>query len=464
MEDNGQSLISRRRLLKTASVCAAGVGAAGLGLVRLPMELSGGVRRHGGKPDVESASSQDRYFPPPEEDGGWRVGDPTALGVRGDRLQEALNYHDESVVTTSHGGALVVVYKGHIIGESYVTGTEGGPQPWTPRTCNAVASSTKSVFGTAVGVFLEEYKDRVKLDSFLVGESREDSLIPQIWDQAITDERKREIQVKHLLSMTSGHGGEEPWRSTKPRRHYPGYSGSFQMYEYCFGWWHFEGIPSHHTLLFEPGHGFEYSNFGMEQFALAMRNVSGEMLGPYVYDRVLGPIGLPIGIRDNRYKHVPEPNFSDEPGWGVGGSEGCDAYGTDKSESPYGSNSLAGASLRCNARDFARMGYLWLNKGRWGGRQLVPEEWMDQATRRFVRADGESPRNYGFTFWIQDDWENVPRDTFSSRGFKRNDCHVIPSLDLVIARLGNSNPPGGQGSLFTKAYIEKIVAAIPSKN
>jgi len=89
---------------------------------------------------------------------------------------------------------------------------------------------------------------------------------------------------------------------------------------------------------------------------------------------------------------------------------------------------------------------------------------MDQATRRFVRADGESPRNYGFTFWIQDDWENVPRDTFSSRGFKRNDCHVIPSLDLVIARLGNSNPPGGQGSLFTKAYIEKIVAAIPSKN
>jgi CubicO group peptidase (beta-lactamase class C family) len=383
--------------------------------------------------------------------------------VNVDKLNDAIKFHDSSVFTTSHGGALVIVYKGHIIGESYVTGTEGGPQPWTPRTCNAVASSTKSVFGTAVGVFLEEYKNRVNLESYLVGESRDDSLIPQIWDQPITDERKKKIQVKHVLSMTSGHEGDEPWRATNPRRHYPGYSGAFQMFEYCFGWWYFEGIPAHHTLSFDPGYGFKYSNFGMEQLTLAMRNISGEELGPYVYDRVLGKIGLPIGIRDNRYRHVPEPNFSDEPGWGIGGSEGCDAYGTDKSKSPYGYNSLAGASFRCNGRDFARLGYLWLNKGRWGRQQLVPEEWMKQATRRFKQANGESPRNYGYTFWIQDEWENVPKDTFSSRGFKRNDCHVIPSLDLVVARLGNSNPPRGQGGPFTESYIEKIVAAIPAK-
>ena len=118
--------------------------------------------------------------------------------------------------------------------------------------------------------------------------------------------------------------------------------------------------------------------------------------------------------------------------------------------------------MRLNARDFARLGYLWLNKGRWGDQQLVPEEWMTQATRRFTRADGETPINYGYTFWIQDDWENVPSDTFSSRGFKRNDCHVIPSLDLVVARLGNSNPPGRLGGEFTRAYVEKIVAAISS--
>jgi len=451
-EENG--LLTRRGLLKTAGACVAGIGAARFGLVLSPTDLFGSP---GAFP-----SSRQKYFPPSEEGGGWRVGDPANLGVDVDLLNEALNFHDNSVVTTSHGGALVVVHKGHVIGERYVTGTEGGPQPWTPRTCNAVASSTKSVFGTAVGVFLEEYKDRLNLDSYLVGRSREGSLIPQIWDQPITDDRKKSIQVKHVLSMTSGHGGEEPWRATNARVHWPGYSGSFQMYEYCFGWWFFDGIPSHHDLLFEPGHGFQYSNFGMEQFALAIRNISGQRLGPYVYDRVLGQIGMPIGIRDNQYKHVPEPNFSNDPGWGIGGSEGCDAYGTDGSQSPYGYNSLAGASVRLNARDFARLGYLWLNKGRWGDQQLVPEEWMTQATRRFTRADGETPMNYGYTFWIQDDWENVPSDTFSSRGFKRNDCHVIPSLDLVVARLGNSNPPGRLGGEFTRAYVEKIVAAISS--
>ena len=155
--------------------------------------------------------------------------------------------------------------------------------------------------------------------------------------------------------------------------------------------------------MFEPGSAFNYSNFGMEQFALAMRNLSGERVGPYIYDRVLRQLGIPIEIHNNQYKHVPEPNFSDEPGWAIAGSEGCDAYGTDKSESPYGYNTILGASLRCGARDLARLGYLWLNDGRWGERQLVPVAWMQKATTRFRQSDGET-MSYGYTFWIQDDW------------------------------------------------------------
>jgi len=409
--------------------------------------------------------ANDDYFPPSEKDGGWRIGDPHALGVNVDELNDSMNYHDNEVFTKSHGGALVIVYKGHIIGESYVTGTEGGPQPWTKHSCNDMKSSTKSVFGTAVGVFLEEYKDRVNLDTLLVGTRREDSLIPQIWDRPITDERKKKIKVKHVISMTSGHESSEPWLAPSSRHLYPGYSGSFQMYEYCFGWWYFEGVPAHHTLLFEPGYGFNYSNFGLEQMALAMRNISGEEVGLYVYDRVLGPIGMPVGLRDNQYVDMPyndpkELNFSDEPGWGRGGSEGCNAYGADRSYSPYGYNTIVGSTFRCTARDFARLGYLWLNEGRWGSRQLVPEEWMRLATSRFVQSAGES-HNYGYTFWVQDEWENVPKDTFVSRGHNMNDCYVVPSLDLVVVRQGNDNPPRGERNLFVKTVIEKIVAAIP---
>ena len=407
-------------------------------------------------------------FPLSEQNGGWHVEDPEALGVDADLLNKAISAHDQNdFFTEQHGGALVIIYKGHLIGESYVTGTGGGPQPWTASTCNDMKSSTKSVFGTAVGLFLEEYKDQVNLDTLLVGDCREEALIPQIWDQPITDHFKKKIKVKHVLTMTSGHDSREPWLAPSERRYYPDYSGAFQMHEYCFGWWHFDDIPDHHILLFEPGSDFNYSNFGLEQMALTMRNISGEEIGPYLYDRVLKEIGMSVGLRNHAYREMPysndqELNFSDEPGWGRGGSEGCNAYGADRRVSPYGYNSIVGSTFRCTARDFARLGYLWMNKGRWGNMQLVPEAWMNLATHRFVRDDGSTPMNYGYTFWIQDEWENVPKDTFMSRGHNLNHCYVIPSLDLVVVRQGNeSNSP--EAALFAKTLIQNIVAAIPGK-
>ena len=161
------------------------------------------------------------------------------------------------------------------------------------------------------------------------------------------------------------------------------------------------------------------------------------------------------------YTDDRELNFSNDPGWGMGGSTGCNAYGADTGHSPYGYNSIAGSTFRCTAGDFARLGYLWLKKGRWGEQQLVPKEWLKLATTRFVQNSGKSPANYGFTFWIQDEWEDVPADTFMSRGHNLNDCYVIPSLDLVVVRQGNETPDSDKRNLFTKTLIQKIVAAIP---
>jgi len=406
------------------------------------------------------------YYPPSEKEGGWRVTDPETLGVDAGKLKEAIDFHDCSEYTTGHGGALLVIYKGHVIGESYVTGRDGGPQPWKSTSCNDVKSSTKSVFGTALGIFLDEFKDKVSLESYLVGRSREESLIPQIWDHPLTDERKMDIKFKHAISMTSGHESDEPWVAPSPRHHYKEYEGALNMYEYCFGWWHFEGVPAHHTLMFEPGTDFNYSNFGMEQVALAMRNISGEQVGPYVYDRVLGKIGMDIMLRDNQYREMVyndprELNFSDEPGWGVGGSTGCNAYGADKSASPYGHNTIVGSTFRLTVRDYARLAYLWLRKGRWDGEQLVPEEWLKVATSRFVRDNGETPSPYGYTFWIMDEWEHVPKDCFGSRGHNMNDSYVIPSLDLVIVRFGNENPARDKRGEFVETLVSKVVAAVP---
>ena len=461
MDNQGPGFLSRRGLLKVA-----GAGAAGLGLFTGSTELLGAVRDAHVRTRKPEPGAQSVYFPPPERDGGWRVAHPSDVGVDAALLRDAILYHDRNIMTASYGGAVVIVHKGHVIGESYTTGSVGGPQPWTAQSCNDMKSSTKSVFGTAVGVFLDEYKDRVDLETYLVGSSADDSLIPQLWDQPITDEVKTRIKVKHVISMTSGHETREPWLAPSTRHDFPGYSRPHQMYEYCFGWWRFDGIPDHHTLKFTPGSDFNYSNYGLEQMALAMRNMSGERVGPYVYDRVLGPIGMPIGIRDNEFRDMPyadvrELHFAEEPGWGVGGSTGCDAYGSDaRDSSPYGYNSIVGSTFRCTARDFARLGYLWLNKGRWGSRQLVTEDWMKLATRRHVREDGTTPSNYGYTFWVMDEIDDVPDDLYMSRGHNQNHSFIIPSLDLVVVRQGNRNRQPEGDLPFSNTLIQKIVAAV----
>ncbi len=450
--------ITRRAVIRT------GLGAAAAGALRssalaLPLSACSDASRS------PASRGQEEIYPAPEHRGGWQAVDPVDLGVDPALLSEAVRFHDTADATASYGGALLIVHRGLVIAESYVTGSEGGPQPWTAETCNDMKSSTKSVFGTAVGVFLDEYRDRVDLDTLLVGTGREESLIPQIWDQPITDETKIRIKIKHALSMTSGHETREPWLAPSARHHYPGYSGSYQMYEYCFGWWHFNDVPAHHTLKFEPGSDFNYSNYGLEQVALAMRNVSGERVGPYVYDRVLGPIGMSRSLRDNMYGDMPyqddrELNFSAEPGWGIGGSTGCDAYGADMSESPYGANTVVGSTLRCTARDFARLAYLWLRRGRWEDRQLVPAAWLDLATARFKRDDGTSPSPYGYTFWVMDQIEGVPSDLYMSRGHNLNHSFIIPSLDLVVVRQGNDNRRSQSGAPFMDQLIRKIVTAV----
>ena len=128
----------------------------------------------------------------------------------------------------------------------------------------------------------------------------------------------------------------------------------------------------------------------------------------------------------------------------------------------FGYNSIVGSTFRCTARDFARLGYLWLNKGRWGSEQLVPEAWMKLAASRFVRESGETPNPYGYTFWIQDELENVPKDLFMSRGHNQNHSFIIPSLDLVVVRQGNDNRRQVDGQPFLSTLIQKIVAAMPS--
>jgi len=77
--------------------------------------------------------------------------------------------------------------------------------------------------------------------------------------------------------------------------------------------------------------------------------------------------------------------------------------------------------------------------GVWDGREIVPGEWIERATR----PSQEFNPHYGYAIWTNASgtlWPDVPADAFALMGFRGSRCWVIPSLDLVVARVG-SGPP-----------------------
>ena len=115
-----------------------------------------------------------------------------------------------------------------------------------------------------------------------------------------------------------------------------------------------------------------------------------------------------------------------------------------------------GAHVHVSARELARLGVLYLRRGRWNDRQLLSEAWVEAATRSQVSASlplGDpvaSPANgagvYGFNWWTngtrrngQRLWPGVPSSAFGVSGWNNNRLFVIPDWDVVVVRLGQDH-------------------------
>ena len=86
------------------------------------------------------------------------------------------------------------------------------------------------------------------------------------------------------------------------------------------------------------------------------------------------------------------------------------------------------------ARDWARLGQLYLDNGQWAGEQILDPAWVD-----FVRTPvDDSDGWYGGHFWLNAGgrYPDAPRDIYSMDGFQAQRVFIIPSEDLVIVRLG----------------------------
>lgn len=132
--------------------------------------------------------------------------------------------------------------------------------------------------------------------------------------------------------------------------------------------------------------------------------------------------------------------------------------------------SRGGYGLNTTPRDFARIGWFWLNRGTWNGKQLLPKEYFDEymkpgvprdlpktkgGNRDYLKAHFTGggtdqtpygPGIYGFNWWFNAKvgtsdkltWPDAPADTFQANGhWRREVMTIIPSLKLVVAARGN---------------------------
>ncbi len=184
------------------------------------------------------------------------------------------------------------------------------------------------------------------------------------------------MTVRDLLTMTGGH-------DTEPKG--PSSVKAFLA----------------HPVPHKPGTHFQYNSMGSYTLSAIVTKVTGQTTHAYLQKRLFEPLGIDHPVKwDNSPEGVP-----------LGG----------------------GLSLR--TEDIAKFGQLCLQKGKWHGKQLVAQNWLEQATSKQVPNDQEDHskigidwrQGYGYQFW------QCTHNAYRGDGAGGQFCVMIPDKEMVVA-------------------------------
>ncbi len=106
------------------------------------------------------------------------------------------------------------------------------------------------------------------------------------------------------------------------------------------------------------------------------------------------------------------------------------------------------------ARDWAKFGLLYLHQGKWNGMQIFSENWVKYT----ATPTPTSNKNYGAQFWLNAGgyYPDAPRDMYYCSGYQGQMVAIIPSMDLVIVRMGLKGKNGFDFNTFLKEVTKAI--------
>ena len=250
---------------------------------------------------------------------------------------------------------------------------EGWWGPYDARTQHVLYSLSKSFTSTAVGLAIAEGK--MSLDDQVLKYFPDDA-------PAQPSENLRAMRVRDLIRMNTGH-------VTEPSIITPGDSTMKDAT------WARRFLA--HPVQFKPGTHFLYNSGATYMLSAIVQKVTGQTVREYLTPRLFVPLGI------------------ESPTW---------------VSSPQGINAGAyGLSVR--TEDIAKLGQLYLQRGKWNGKQLIPAAWVDEATSRQT-SNGSSPtsdwdQGYGYQFW------RSRHNTYRGDGAFGQYMMIMPEADAVVA-------------------------------
>jgi CubicO group peptidase (beta-lactamase class C family) len=336
--------------------------------------------------DADIASLPSLDLPPPPGDAAtipWPDGDrvekmPLPANIDAKALQAASDWAFNRTSPEQITISLMVVYKGRIVHERYAPG-------FTMATRTRTWSTAKSIASTLIGILVD--RGKLQLDAPLGFE-----WLPRPRG-SVADPRSA-ITLRHVLNMSSGletidNGGLE-------------YATGSGM-SYWAGASSVEGARNR-GLIRQPGTSWDYENYDTLLAVYAMKQAIGDPAAYLKYPReaLLDRIGM-------RNTLLSTDRFGDF---------------------------ILSSQIYTNARDLARLGMLYAQRGVWNDERIISEKWI-AFSRTPAPATAQSGNQYGGHWWlVPDNRSDVPKNAFSTNGNRGQFTVVVPTHDLVIVRRG----------------------------
>jgi len=319
---------------------------------------------------LAACSNEESYTPQPLEPywptDGWRTADARDVDLDLETLESMVAHIEGSDADVD---SVSVVRHGYLVLDRYFP-------PFAVGQTHNVYSCTKSVVSTLIGIALDEGL-LTSLDQRLLG---------ILGDRTVQNSSasKEAITLAHLLTMSAGLDARDSYLYE--------WEGLVRMRESPDAVQYVLDLP----MASEPGARFEYTNGVSHLLSAIVTETTGQSALAYAREKLFGPLGISSTTWD-----------ADSQGrnWGY-------------------------AQLHLTPHDMAKIGLLFLNRGRWDASQIVSESWVDVATTRHLAAtlvDG-----YGYQWWVD------ASGYYLALGYRGQFIFVVPGLDLVAVFTGAS--------------------------